>query len=60
MVEGINVEIWVVGETRIHTEIPGEMRGKFRQTCKSFNSPENDIRSSLDSFHTTRILPMSL
>ena len=36
------------------------MRGKFPQTCKHFNSPKNDIKSSLGYFHITGILPMSL
>ena len=59
LVEGIPAEIWVVSETRIHTEIQGnfqirvEMRGKFPQPCKHFNSPKNDIKSSLGYFHTT-------
>ena len=41
LVEGIYVEVWVVSETRIHTEIQGnfqigvEMRGK---TCKHFKT----------------------
>ena len=58
LVEGIHVEIWVVSETRIHSEIQGnfqilvEMRGMFSQTCKHFNSPKKDIKSSLGYFHT--------
>ena len=36
------------------------MRGKFPQTCKHFNSPNNDIKSSLGYFHITGTLPMSL
>ena len=36
------------------------MRGKFPQTCKHFNSPKNDIKSSLGYFHITGTLPMSL
>ena len=36
------------------------MRGKFPQTCKHFNSPKNDIKSSLGYFHITGKLPMSL
>ena len=41
-------------------QIGVEMRGKFLQTCKNFNSPKNDIKSSLGYFHITEILPMSL
>ena len=37
-----------------------EMRGKFPQTCKNFNSPKNDIEWSLGYFQTTGTLPMSL
>ena len=29
------------------------MRGNFPQTCKHFNSPKNDIKSSLGYFHIT-------
>ena len=36
------------------------MRGKVPQTCKHFNSPKNDIKSSLGYFHRTVILTMSL
>ena len=36
------------------------MRGKFPQTFKHFNSPKNDIKSSLGYFHITGTLPMSL
>ena len=34
------------------------MRGKFSQTCKHFNSPKNDIKSSLGYFQQTGTLPM--
>ena len=59
LVEGIHMEIWVVSETKIKAEIQGnfqigvKMRGKFPQTCKHFNSPNNGIKSSLVYFHTT-------
>ena len=59
LVEGIHMEIVVVSETRIYMEIDGkfkigvEMRGKFPITCKHFNSPKIDIKSSLGYFHTT-------
>ena len=59
LVEGIHGEIWVVSETRIYVEIRGkflmgvEMRGKFHQPCKHFNSPKNDIKSSLEYSHIT-------
>ena len=36
------------------------MRGKFPQTCKHFNSPKNDIKSSLGYLRITETLPMSL
>ena len=36
------------------------MRGKFPWTCKHFNSPNNDIKSSLGYFHITGTPPMSL
>ena len=36
------------------------MRGKFPKTCEHFNSPKNEIKSSLGYFHITGILPMSL
>ena len=36
------------------------MNGKFPQTCKHFNSPKDDIKSSLGYFHITGTLPMSL
>ena len=36
------------------------MRGKFPQTCKPYNSPKHDIKSSLGYFHMIGILPMSL
>ena len=36
------------------------MRGRFPQTCKHFISPKNDIKSSLECFHITETLPMSL
>ena len=35
------------------------MRKKFPQTYKHFNSPNNDINSSLGYFHITGTLPMS-
>ena len=35
------------------------MRGKFPQTFKHFNSPNNDIKSWLGYFHITGTLPMS-
>ena len=67
LVEGIYAEIWVVRETRIHMEIQGKFlnRGwnerEFPQTCKHFYSPKkNDIKSSLEYFHITWTLPMSL
>ena len=64
LVEGIHAEILVVSEMRIHVEIQGkigvEMRGKFPQICKHFNSPKNDIKSSLGYFDITGTLPMSL
>ena len=34
--------------------------GKIPQTCKQFNSPKNDIKSSLGYFHITGTLPMPL
>ena len=66
LVEGIHMEIVVVSETRIYMEIDGkfkigvEMRGKFPITCKHFNSPKIDIKSSLGYFHTTGTISMSL
>ena len=36
------------------------MRGKFPQTVKHFNSPKNDVKSSLGYFQITGTLPMSL
>ena len=60
------MEIWVVSEIRIHTEIQGnfqigvKMSGKFPKTCKHFNSPKNDIKSSLGYFHTGTYIPENL
>ena len=65
LVEGIHAEICVINETRIHAENQGsfqirvEMRGKYPQTCKHFNSPKIDIQLSLGYFHTAGSLPMS-
>ena len=36
------------------------MRGKFPKTCKHFNSPKIDIKSSLGYSHITGALPMTL
>ena len=36
------------------------MRGKYPQTFKHFNSPKNDIKSSLGYFYITGTHPMSL
>ena len=64
LVEGIHTEFLFVSETRIHAEIQGkfqikvEMRGKFPRTCKHFNSPKNEIKSSPGYFHLTGTLPM--
>ena len=57
--------VWVVSETRTwkfrgNFQIWVEIRGKFPQTSKHFNSPKNDIKSSLGYFHITWTLPMSL
>ena len=35
------------------------MREKFPQTNKHFNTPKNEIKSSLAYFHITGTLPMS-
>ena len=59
LVEGIHLEIWVANGTRIHTEIQGKFL-KFPQSCNHFNSPKNDVKSSLGYFHVTGTLPMSL